>query len=56
MEIRKIVHESMSEYNAQAFVVLYFNRDEQEHNYRFYIVYDEGEWKIGRIEYVTIIK
>lgn len=56
VEIRSIVHESMSEYNAQAFVVLYFKKDEQPHNYRFYIVYDSGEWKIGRIEWVALIK
>lgn len=56
VEIRSLTPESLSEFNGQAFVVLYFKRDEQPHNYRFYLVFDEGEWKIGRIEYVTLIK
>jgi hypothetical protein len=56
VEIRRLTPESLSEFDAQAFLILYFHKDEQAHNYRFYLKRQNELWKIERIEYVTIIK
>jgi len=56
VEIRRLTPELIGEYESQAFVVLYFKKDELPHNYRFYLLKVDGQWMINRIEYVTIIK
>lgn len=53
MEIRKLTPEFMTQFEAQAFVVLYFYNDELPHDYRFYLKKLDGVFKIDRIEYVA---
>ncbi len=56
MEIRKLIPEILTDFDAQAFVTVYFFKDELTHDYRFYLKKVNGVWKVDRIEYVAPMK
>jgi hypothetical protein len=56
VDIRQLKPEIVDAYQAQCYILLYFQREEMEHPYRVFLIKSDGGWLIHRIEYLYIMK